>query len=291
MKAITIDHERCTLCGLCVKTCVRRILQKRVSKIICTEPDRCIFCGHCKAVCPVDAPQVASYRAEEFVPVPARENYPLPDDLLAFFRVRRSLRVYKKKPVERKKIEKIIQAGRFAPTGGNRQHIEYVVIQNPDKFIEIRNTAIKILKNQADEVAQTIADRRAAGKPTLEKHVLAERYVRTWQDMYSLHKKGVDRLFYNAPALIVCHFAPMGGISEVVDSGLASMQMVLMAEALGLGTCFIGLLAIAAEKSPALKEAMGIPKKHVIPVIFTLGYPAVHYERLVSRRLAQVKWI
>lgn len=69
------------------------------------------------------------------------------------------------------------------------------------------------------------------------------------------------------------------------------MQMVLMAEALGLGTCFIGLLAIAAENSPALKAAMGIPKSRIIPVTFTVGYPGVHYQRLVSRRRARVTWL
>jgi len=291
MKAITIDHERCTLCGLCIKTCVRQILQEQDGKIICTEPDRCIFCGHCKAVCPEDAPQVASYRAEEFAPVPAKDTYPLPDDLLAFFRVRRSMRIYRRKQVEHKKIEQIIQAGRFAPTGGNRQHLEYVVIQNQETLAKVRDMAIKNLKKQADGIARTLTENRTQGKPAADEDMLAERYVRTWQDMYSTYKKGIDRLFYNAPVLIVTHFAPMGGFSELVDAGLANMQMALMAEALGLGTCFNGLVAIAADNSPAIKAAMGVPKNHVIPTTFTLGYPGVRYARLVSRRRAQVKWI
>lgn len=205
MKFITIDHERCTLCGLCVKTCVRRILRKRGGRIICTDPNSCIICGHCKAVCPEDAPQVPAQRAGEFVPVPAKKDYPLPGNLLAFFRVRRSIRVYKKKPVEKSKIDQIIQASRFAPTAGNQQNLEYVVIHKPDKFVELRNMVMEILKSQADSVLRIIADRRKAGKPTLGKHILAEQYAVTWLDMYGQHKRGIDRLFYNAPTLIVSH--------------------------------------------------------------------------------------
>jgi nitroreductase/NAD-dependent dihydropyrimidine dehydrogenase PreA subunit len=286
MKAITIDPERCTLCGLCVKICVRRILQEQDGMIICTDPDGCIVCGHCKGVCPVDAPQVPSYRAREFAPVPVKEDYPMPDNLLTFFRARRSIRIYKAETVAREKIEKIIQAGRFAPTGGNRQNLEYVVISAPEKITEVRDMTMEILKDQADGVTQLIA-----GKHTAERSILREQYCKTWQDLYRLSKEGVDKLFYHAPVIIVSHFAALGEASEFVDAGLASMQMVLMAEALGLGTCFIGFLAMAAENSPALKAAMGIPVDHLIPVTFTVGYPGIKFERLVSRRLARVTWI
>jgi nitroreductase/NAD-dependent dihydropyrimidine dehydrogenase PreA subunit len=291
MKAITIDHERCTLCGLCVKMCVRRILQEQDGKIVCTDPNTCIFCGHCKAVCPEDAPQVPYYRAEEFVPAPGKEDYPAPGNLLSFFRARRSMRAYTAKLVEREKLEDIIQAGRFAPTGGNRQHIEYVVIETADKLAEIRDRTMEILVAQADAITGVIASHRSNETPVPDSLLIAELYVKTWQELYRMHRDGVDKLFYHAPALVVTHFAPIGGASEVVDAGLAAMQMVLMAEAHDLGTCFIGFLAIAAEHSPELKAAMGIPEDHLVPVTFTVGYPAVKYERLVSRRRARVTWL
>jgi len=290
MKTITIDHERCTLCGLCIKMCVRGILQARDGEIVCTDPNGCIFCGHCKAVCPEDAIQIPHSRAEEFLPVPAKESYPTPPNLLNFFRVRRSIRMYKAKPVEREKIEEIIQAGRFAPTGGNRQNLEYVVIHTPTKLAEVRNMAMEILKEQADAATREIAASPDNRTNVPGKTMVYDQYIKVWQEMYRLHQEGIDRLFYHAPVLIVSHFEPMGGVLEVVDAGLASMQMVLMAEALGLGTCFIGFLAIAAEKFPMLKAAMEIPESHLVPISFTVGYPGVNYRRLVSRRRARVIW-
>jgi nitroreductase/NAD-dependent dihydropyrimidine dehydrogenase PreA subunit len=284
MKAMMIDHEQCTLCGLCVTTCVRRILHEQDGKIICADPNGCIVCGHCKAVCPVDAPQIPQNRAQEFLPVPAKKDYPTPDDLLNFFRARRSIRIYDTKAVTREQIENIIQAGRFAPTGGNRQHMEYVVISTPERIAQIRVMIMEILKDKANGTTQT-------KELASDRSILTKQYFQTWQDIYRLHREGVDKLFYDAPVVIVSHFALLGEVSEFVDAGLANMQMILMAESLGLGTCFNGFLAIAAENSPVLKKAMGIPLDHFVPIAFTVGYPGIKYQRLVSRRLAKVTWI
>ena len=291
MKSVWIDPDRCTMCGLCTEVCVRRVLQDKDGTIAVTDPARCIFCGHCKAVCPEDAPQVPYLRAEEFVPAPSGGDIPDPDKLLAFMRSRRSVRIYKKTPVEREKIEKIIQAGRFAPTGGNRQHLEYVVINTPEKLAEIRDKSMEVLEAQADGIETAIIKHRDSGKTMPDSLLLASLYVDSWRELFRLHREGIDRLFYDAPALIISHFMPIGGTSEVVDAGLSSMQMVLMAEALGLGTCFCGFLVIAVENSPDLKEALQIPAGHVAPVSFMLGYPDVKYERLVSRRRARVTWL
>ena len=45
---------------------------------------------------------------------------------------RRSTRRYKALPVEQEKLEKIILAGRFAPSGGNNQTNHFLVVQNAE---------------------------------------------------------------------------------------------------------------------------------------------------------------
>ena len=43
---------------------------------------------------------------------------------------RRSTRKFSDKPVEREKLDKIIESGRYAPSGGNSQTCHFIVIRN-----------------------------------------------------------------------------------------------------------------------------------------------------------------
>ncbi|MBN1614112.1 MAG: nitroreductase family protein [Deltaproteobacteria bacterium] len=291
MDVITIDRDRCNLCGLCIDACVRRILKEERDAVVVTDPALCILCGHCKAVCPVDAPQLKAYRADEFIDAPSGKDIPDPDKLLAFFRSRRSIRHYRAQPVEREKIERIIEAGRFAPTGGNRQHIEYVVVQSKERIVEIRDIAIDVLADQADRIFKAVEKHRTPEGVLPESLQMAALYSDSWRQLARLRSEGTDWLFYDAPALIVSHMVPLGNTSEMIDAGLSAMQMVLMAEALGLGTCFCGLLVIAAETEPKIKDLLRIPRGHIAPVSFLLGFPDIKYPRLVSRRRARVQWL
>ena len=53
-----------------------------------------------------------------------------PDKLQDFLRLRRSVRRYKKKPIPREVVEKLVEAARYAPTGANVQSLEHIIIQN-----------------------------------------------------------------------------------------------------------------------------------------------------------------
>lgn len=69
------------------------------------------------------------------------------------------------------------------------------------------------------------------------------------------------------------------------------MQMVLMAESLGLGTCFCGFLNSTANSHPELKKMLQIPEKNDVILSFTLGYPSVKYLRMVPRNPAEVSFL
>ena len=69
------------------------------------------------------------------------------DSLLELIRSRRSKRAFKNKAVEKEKIEKIVDAARFAPSGHNKQSTEFVVIQDSESIHEIgKLTANGMLK-------------------------------------------------------------------------------------------------------------------------------------------------
>jgi len=291
MEIVWIDKDRCTLCGLCIPVCVRRILEEREGTVGVTDPTQCILCGHCKAVCPEDAPQLPSLNAEEFVPAPRREDLPQPDRLMALFRSRRSIRIFQKKAVEQEKLERIIQAGRFAPTGGNRQPLQYVVLHSEERIERMRTMAIEALVDQADKIEEAIERSRETGEPLPVEYEVRQLYPPRWREMADLIKRGIDRLFFHAPALIICHFSPLEAVTAEVDSGLSAMQMILMGEALELGTCFCGFFVFAVQESPELRKALEIPEDHGVPFSFMVGYPDVTYSTLVSRNPARVSWL
>ena len=76
-----------------------------------------------------------------------------------------------------------------------------------------------------------------------------------------------------------------------VDGAIASTQMVLLAETLRLGTCYIGFLIWAIGNSKELKKFLEIPEDNKALVAFTVGYPDVEFLRFVACNLARVSWL
>jgi len=290
MYTVSVDKDRCTLCGLCIPVCVRRILEEGDGAIRVTDPALCILCGHCKAICPEDAPWFPSLNAEEFSPAPGPDNLPKPLQLMALFRSRRSTRIYQRRLVEREKLEGVLEAGRFAPSGGNRQPLLYTVLDSEGRIATVRRMAMSALGERARRIQETI-ERKQEGSETL---TVMDQVLLTsagnWLSMPDLLRQGTDRLFYHAPTVVICHGSPLITTLEV-DAGLAAMQMALMAEAMGLGTCFCHFLVFAIEESPELRQALQIPEDHKVAAAFMVGYPDVSFSRLVARNPLEVRWL
>ncbi len=56
-------------------------------------------------------------------------------EVFAIIEKRRSIRLYEKKPVEKKKLHRILEAGRLAPSAGNKQPWRFIVVTD-DKVKE-----------------------------------------------------------------------------------------------------------------------------------------------------------
>jgi len=67
-------------------------------------------------------------------------------DLIDLFKARRSIRAFKPDPLPEGTVEKIIEAARWSPSGGDGQPWEFVVIQQPalnKKIVELYRKARK----------------------------------------------------------------------------------------------------------------------------------------------------
>ena len=58
-------------------------------------------------------------------------------DILDIMRNRRSIRKYLKQPVEKEKLDKIVEAGLFAPNPGGRQGTKIILLDDPEMIEKI----------------------------------------------------------------------------------------------------------------------------------------------------------
>ena len=146
---------------------------------------------------------------------------------------RRSTRKFQVKPVEREKLEKIVEAGRFAPTGGNCQSNHFFVISNPDvlqKLVQLVQSAFAAME-------------------------LREDLYKSLQNSIRLSQKGSYVFNYNAPTLIVVASQKEYG-TNMADVACAVENMMLAANELDLGSCYINQLKWLNEE-PSIRGYLG----------------------------------
>jgi nitroreductase/NAD-dependent dihydropyrimidine dehydrogenase PreA subunit len=278
--------RRCTGCGMCVDVCPGFVLETINKKASVVRGDWCIGCGHCGAICPVAAIRhEASATGKGRGPKPAAA----PEQIMQLLRERRSVRVYRDRPVSKKVLERIIETGRYAPTGRNSQNVCYVVLQSPAEIVLLREMTIAFY-------ARVFAWARNrfgaflfglfAGRRTV---AYLQESIPKLEHAKKLIDQGKDCLFYDAPAMLVVH-AEAWDTCSAFNGAVALYNCSLMAQALGVGCCFNGYLQSAVNNDRRLKRWLGIPRDHHCFGAMTLGYQKIKYQRLVNRDPATVAW-
>ena len=159
-------------------------------------------------------------------------------------------------------IQRLIEAAVLAPSAVNEQ---------PWLFTVVRDRTL-LARISAEAKAHALATEPAGLPAHLHDH---------------LTQPDFD-ILYHAPALILISASPPGRWA-VEDCALAAENLMLVATAAGLGTCWIGF-AQTWLGTQAGKEALGLPAEclPVAPII--LGHPATT-PPAVARRPAVVRWI
>ena len=158
--------------------------------------------------------------------------------VLSTIMARRSVRKYLDKPVEHEKLEVIVRAGINAPSGSNRQ--PWIVRVVEDQQLIERVT--QVFKQENAEQVQ--------------------------------RDKNFKNMFRNAPNLI-CVCTPANGGGEL-DAGLLGENMMLAAQAMGLGTCCLGgpvRFLLSNEKARFFLDSLDIPSDYKLLYIIGVGYP------------------
>jgi len=155
---------------------------------------------------------------------------------------RRSIRTYLDKPIEREKILTCIEAARLAPSADNVQPWRFLIIDDPG------------LKGRlAAEVFSGIYSiSRFAGKAPVIIVILARLDI-----IANRIGKQIQNIHY-----------------YLIDIGIAGEHIVLQAQELGLGTCWVGWFNIRRAR-----KILKIPRKYKIVSMMAMGY----YEKRPSK--------
>lgn len=148
-----VNEALCTGCGKCVNTCAGGILslderrKPRISQIEGFGWGGCRKCQHCLAVCPHAAISVLGKSSESsLLPPDTTKAAPMMDALIAN---RRSCRRYEDRNVEPEIISSMLETLQNAPTGSNRQLVEYTLIDDKDQTQIFRERAYTKMEEQA----------------------------------------------------------------------------------------------------------------------------------------------
>jgi nitroreductase len=180
-------------------------------------------------------------------------------------------RFYRPDPVPDEVLARVLDAARYAPTGGNRQGVRFVVVRDPAKRRQLRDLYIPIWE-------QYVA--RATVKPGAPRPRLIE------------NAEHMARHLDEVPVLIVvcAQLADLLATDRhldrlsIVGGGSvypAVQNLLLAARAEGLGAALTTLLCSV---EPQVKELLGIPDGIATGAVIPLGYPAKGFPKKLARR-------
>lgn len=172
-------------------------------------------------------------------------------DMLEYIKSRRSTRRFKHTSVEKEKLEQVLEAGRYAPSGGNSQSTHFIVVENQEVL---------------GELAELVQQEFAAMEETPGMYKSIVNSIRS-------SKKGGYVFHYAAPVLVVLANQKDYG-NNIADCSCALENMMLMANALDLGSCWINQLKWLNENPVLLPymQKLGLKENERVYGAMALGY-------------------
>ena len=204
----SVDHNQCTGCAQCVKTCPAGVLSLADGKV--QQDDSgfgCIACGHCMMVCPEECIEVTGrgVSAADLVPLPSKESRASLEAMESTMLSRRSVRKFANREVAPDLLEKIVAMAATAPMG------------IPPWDVGVATVAgFAAVKELAAEIAEGYRRMLKVMRPGLlkllgpfigqvRKDMFGE-FVVPMAEMFVKHMdEGRDTLFWGAPAVLIFH--------------------------------------------------------------------------------------
>lgn len=201
------------------------------------------------------------------------------NEIMANIKSRRSRRSFIDKPVSEGVIEELLEAARYAPSALNKQPWKFIVISNKDTILNLS----AVIRNTTRKISFLLPILRAFRPELRDPRVVAA--------IKKTISGGGDTVFYGAPLLILIASDNRAGRYAARDCALAAENMMLYANSLSIGSCFIGradLLAMSKEG----RALVGLPPDHRIHAAMVFGYASTASDGPAPQRMLDnlLKW-
>jgi nitroreductase len=157
--------------------------------------------------------------------------------LLDIIKERKSVRKYLDKPVPRDLITQCIEAARLAPSADNVQPWRFIVIDDPEYKNRFCNDVLSGIFKRTKFIEKAPVIIVLLAKTSFLVHRVGKRVVST--DI------------------------------QLLDMGITGEHLVLQAQELGLGTCWINMF-----NAKRAKRFLKLPANHRVVSLIAMGYPA-----------------
>ncbi len=183
-------------------------------------------------------------------------------DLLELIKNRRSIRKYQNKKIPDDVLEKILEAGLYAPSAGGGQRSKIVAIKD---------------KKLCDYLGKI-------NYSTFSRGNLAGAYVSSDQPSI-IDDPSIRNAFYDAPSVCVI-FSPKNFLYSIPDAFCMAENMVLEAYGLGVSSCIIARAedTFSTSEGKKLLEEWNIPDTLVARCFVILGYCEGEYPSVKPRK-------
>lgn len=168
-------------------------------------------------------------------------------------KIRRSIRKYLNKAVEDEKIIQLVESARLAPSGSNTQPWHFIIIKSE----LIKQKLAKVSHNQQWMISAPV-------------------FIVCVADIRCRIAENVD--------ILIKEDSPQEELKQIIrDTSISISYMLLEANSLGLGTCWVGWF-IQEEIRPILN----IPSDKYVVGIITLGYADEAPEARPRKKLEEI---
>ena len=262
MALVKIYKERCNRDHICINECPAAVFTVGEDGFPVSDPEsesRCISCGHCAAVCPKAALEWSGYDPLQLAPVESFGSDPA--RVLAALKSRRTVRKFSPEPIPPEMISQILNTSRYAPSASNIRPVKWLHLHG-------RQT----LETVAGLTADAIADLPRYGA-----------FTKMW-------RQGVDLITRGASSCVITYTEKSAGWNRE-DSAIAITYAEISAHALGLGTCWGGIIMRAAQMNPEIQRFLGLQEHETVTGVLFLGFPEVIFYRLPPRGQTDIRLI